>query len=123
MRSSTELVLRHRRIVLVGWLVLFVLGGYAASNLGKLLTNRFSVPGSEAEQGLNILESRFNERSDGAFTLVARSTGGRCARVAVEAAAQRGATAARQRQGAPVRPAGPGRLLRPDPDPARGRRG
>ena len=55
------------------WVVLLLFGGYAASNLGKLLTNRFSVPGSDSERGLNILRARFHERGDGAFTLVVRS--------------------------------------------------
>jgi hypothetical protein len=41
--------------------VLLVLGGYGTANLSKLLTNRFSVPGSDAEKGLSILRSRFHE--------------------------------------------------------------
>src|SRR5581483_5957184 len=49
---------------------MLVLGGYGAANVGKLLSNRFSVPGSDAERGLNLLKDRFNERGDGAFTLV-----------------------------------------------------
>ncbi len=105
MRSSTEFVLRHRRIVVVGWLVLFVLGIAAASNLGSLLSNRFSVPGSDSERGLNILRSRFHERSDGAFTLVAQPTGGAIDRVAVQAAAQRGATALPNGKAGPLLPA------------------
>jgi putative drug exporter of the RND superfamily len=39
------LVLRHRRIVIVGWLVLFVLGGTAAGQVSKRLTFDFSLPG------------------------------------------------------------------------------
>ncbi len=104
----TRRVAAHRKAVLAGWLVLFVLGGYAASNLGKLLTNRFSVPGSEAEKGLSILESRFNERGDGAFTLVARSTGPTLRPVVVEQAAERAATKLPDGKALPVRPAGPG---------------
>ena len=66
----TRLVVSHRRLVLATWLVLFGLGVWATANLGKLLTNRFSVPGSDAERGLAILRARFAERGDGAFTLV-----------------------------------------------------
>ena len=76
MRASTEFVVRHRRLVLVTWLVLFVLGVAAASNVGSLLSNRFSVPGSDAERGLTILRTRFHERSDGAFTLVVQAAPG-----------------------------------------------
>ena len=46
-----------------------MLGGWATANVGKLLTNRFSVPGSDAERGLEVLKARFHERGDGAFTL------------------------------------------------------
>ncbi len=109
MVSWTRRVAAHRKAVLAGWLVLFVLGGYAASNLGKLLTNRFSVPGSEAEKGLSILKSRFNERGDGAFTLVVRSTGAATLRpAAAEQAAERAATKLPGGKALPVRPAGPG---------------
>ncbi len=108
MRESTEFVLRHRRIVLLVWVVLAVLGMAAASNLGSLLTNRFSVPGSDAERGLNALRSRFHERSDGAFTLVAQSTAGPVSLRAVEGAAQRGASVlANGKAGFPL-PAGHG---------------
>jgi len=67
MRRLTELVLQHRRLVLVTWLVLFVLGGLGASKVGSLLSNRCSVPGADSERGLNILRDRFHERSDGIY--------------------------------------------------------
>ncbi|MGH2965557.1 MAG: MMPL family transporter [Solirubrobacterales bacterium] len=70
MEAWTRRVIRHRKKVLAAWLVLLVLGGYGAANVGKLLSNRFSVPGSDAERGLDLLKDRFNERGDGAFTLV-----------------------------------------------------
>ena len=66
----TEYVIHHRKRVIGAWLVVFLLGAAAASNLGSLLTNRFSVPGSDAERGLNITKQRFHERGQGAFTLV-----------------------------------------------------
>ncbi|MDX6439971.1 MAG: putative drug exporter of the superfamily, partial [Gaiellaceae bacterium] len=73
MQAWTRLIISHRRKVLALWLVLFLAGGFAASNLGDLLSNRFSVPGSDAERGLNLLKNRFAERGDGAFTLVVRT--------------------------------------------------
>jgi putative drug exporter of the RND superfamily len=108
MRRSTEFVVRHRRIVLATWIVLGVLGIAAAANLGPLLSNRFSVPGADSERGLNLLRAKFHQRSDGSFTLVAQSKGGTLDRVAVEAAAQRGASALPQGQAGPVLTAAPG---------------
>src|SRR3954469_14123585 len=67
----TGFVIAHRKRIVACWLVLFVLGGWAAANLGGLLSNRFSVPGSESERGLNLIKDRMGDRSDGAFTLVA----------------------------------------------------
>jgi RND superfamily putative drug exporter len=91
MRGWTELVVRHRRLVLWAWLVLFVAGAAASSNVGSLLSNRFSVPGSDSETGRTLLRKQFHERSDGAFTLVVQSTGGTLTPGVAEAAARRGA--------------------------------
>jgi RND superfamily putative drug exporter len=106
MVAWTRFIVAHRRSVLASWLVLIVLGGYATSNLSKLLTNRFSVPGSDAERGLDILRSRFAERGDGAFTLVVRSTGAALSPETVEAAARRAATQIKQGKAGPPRAAG-----------------
>jgi uncharacterized membrane protein YdfJ with MMPL/SSD domain len=99
----TRRVVAHRRAILAAWGVLFVLGGWAASDLGKLLTNRFSVPGSDSEKGLTILRSHFHERGDGAFTLVVRSNGPTVAPAQAEAAAQRAATRIPQGKAGPPR--------------------
>ena len=73
MERWTRAVIANRKKVIAAWLVLFAFGGYGASHLGDLLTNRFKVPGSDAERGLNLLKENFNERGDGAFTLVFQS--------------------------------------------------
>jgi RND superfamily putative drug exporter len=103
MARWTRSVIRHRRPIIAGWLVLLVLGGYAAANLGDLLSNRFSVPGSDSERGLDLLKNKMNERSDGAFTLVVRGNDGqRPSPAAVAAAAERGASAVKSgKAGAP----------------------
>jgi RND superfamily putative drug exporter len=44
----TGTVLRHRRIVLVAWLVVFAFGGYASSRINKHLSYDFSLPGQQA---------------------------------------------------------------------------
>jgi RND superfamily putative drug exporter len=101
MASWTRSVIRHRRLIIAAWLVVFVLGAAAAANLGDLLSNRFSVPGSDSERGLNLLKDKLHQRSDGAFTLVVR---GSASPAAVEAAAQRGARVLPDgRAGAPLR--------------------
>jgi uncharacterized membrane protein YdfJ with MMPL/SSD domain len=73
MERWTRAVIGNRRKVIAAWLILFALGGYGAAHLGDLLTNRFRVPGSDAERGLDLLKEHFNERGDGAFTLVFQS--------------------------------------------------
>ena len=89
----TGFVIAHRWRILALWFVLFALGAYAASNLGGLLTNRFSVPGSESERGLDVLKDRMGDRSDGAFTLVATGIDTPAERAAVQQAANRAARA------------------------------
>jgi RND superfamily putative drug exporter len=110
MRALTKIVIRHKALVLCTWLALFVFGGYAASKLGPLLSNQFTVPGSESQRGLDVLRARFHQRSDGAFTLVVQSTGGPLDPLVVEAAAQRGATQLANGRAAPVQRAAPGVL-------------
>jgi uncharacterized membrane protein YdfJ with MMPL/SSD domain len=107
MRGLTQVVVRHRILVLVTWVVLFVAGGLAAANLGSLLSNRFSVPGADSERGLNLLRTQFHERSDGAFTLVVESTGAPLDPAQVEAAAQRGASQLAHGAAGPVLRASP----------------
>ena len=46
MERLTRLVLRHRRVVLAAWLVVFLVGGLASARLADLLTNRFTLPGT-----------------------------------------------------------------------------
>ena len=97
MRRWTRAIIRNRRKVLLAWAAVFVLGVFGAVNLGSLLTNRFSVPGSEAERGLDLAKQRFGEHGDGNFTLVLQATRGSSRDLpfvgAARAAAVRGARA------------------------------
>src|SRR5262245_33527323 len=86
MRRWTRIVVRHRAVILGTWLVLFVLGAAGAANLGGLLSNRFTVPGSDSDRGLNILKDRMGDRSDGAFTLVVRGNAEQASAAAQRAA-------------------------------------
>jgi trehalose monomycolate/heme transporter len=121
----TRTVIANRKKILIAWLILLGLGGYGASHLGELLSNRFSVPGSDAERGLDLLKDRFNERADGAFTLVlqsrrpilaARPPGlRRDVSVTISPEFRRAATAAAFRASSAVPGARPGPLLYASP--------
>jgi RND superfamily putative drug exporter len=90
MERWTRFVLRHRFAVLGTWLVVFVFAGWAASGLSDLLTNRFTLPGTDTERAEKILRDHFGERSTGSFTLVAKTDGDASKLVpAVRAAAER----------------------------------
>ena len=92
MQGLTRAMLRHRWAVLAVWAVVFVAAGWASSQLSGLLTNRFSLPGTDAERAEKILESGFGQRSVGSFTLVVRTDGDAPDRVdEVAAAAARAA--------------------------------
>src|SRR3954452_977022 len=101
----TGFVIAHRKRILAVWAVLFLLGGYAAANVGDLLSNRFSVPGAESERGLNLLKDRMGDRSDGAFTLVATGVDTPADRAVFEAATRRGARAVEGAKAGPQMPA------------------
>jgi RND superfamily putative drug exporter len=107
-RRWTDFVIAHRRRILVAWLLAFALGAAAASHLGDLLSNRFSVPGSQAERGLDLLRDHMHDRSDGAFTLVASGVDTPAERAAVAAAARRAARTIPGAKAGPVVPAGRG---------------
>jgi RND superfamily putative drug exporter len=107
MSAWTQLIIRNRKKVLGLWLVMFLVGGYAAANVGDLLSNRFSVPGSDAERGLNLLKDRFDERGDGAFTLVVRTN----EPVARSVAVRRSVAGAARKAAATIDGARPGPVL------------
>jgi RND superfamily putative drug exporter len=89
----TRLVLRRKALVIGSWLVLFVLGGWAASGLSALLTNRFTLPGTDTARAEKILRDHFHQRSTGTFLFVAKTHGDAKAIVPVLArAARRAAT-------------------------------
>jgi RND superfamily putative drug exporter len=71
----TRTMLRLRWLVLVVWIVAVVAAGAAASGLSDLLTNRFTLPGTDSYRVENILRDHFDQQSVGSFTLVARVNG------------------------------------------------
>ena len=92
MERWTRFVLRHRWLVLAGSLLVFAVAGWASSQLNDLLTNRFTLPGTDTERAETILEDHFGQRTSGSFTLVVRTDGDAAALVPeVQAAAERAA--------------------------------
>jgi RND superfamily putative drug exporter len=55
-----EFVLRHRRLVMVFWLVMFVVGGVAAGQTSKRLVVDFSLPGQPGYETETQLLDRFH---------------------------------------------------------------
>src|ERR671934_389920 len=72
MERWTRLILRYRWPVLVVWVVVLLGGGYASGKLSALLSNTFTMPGTDSERARAILEQHYGDRSDGAFTVVYR---------------------------------------------------
>ncbi|HEY4620442.1 MAG TPA: MMPL family transporter [Gaiellaceae bacterium] len=90
MERLTRFVLRRRWLVLAAWAVVFVGAGWASSQLADLLTNRFTLPGTDTRRAELILEDHFGQKSTGSFTIVVESDGQARALVTdVQAAAAR----------------------------------
>jgi RND superfamily putative drug exporter len=66
----TRTVLKWRWAVLGAWLVALGVSGVAAAGLADLLTNRFTLPGTDTARADAILEGHFGQTSVGSFTIV-----------------------------------------------------
>jgi RND superfamily putative drug exporter len=63
-------MLRYRWLVVAAWLVVLLAGGYANGKLSSLLSNTFTMPGTDSERARTILRDHYGDRSDGSFTVV-----------------------------------------------------
>jgi RND superfamily putative drug exporter len=70
--SWTRLVLRFRWAVVAFWAAVAVSGFVAYQHLAPILTNQFTVPGTDSERVRLILQRHFGERPDGSFQIVFR---------------------------------------------------
>jgi putative drug exporter of the RND superfamily len=70
MERWTRFVLRHRFAVVGVWAVALVAGTVLWLDLGRLLSNEFSTPGTDSEAAREILEREFGQRDDGTFLVV-----------------------------------------------------
>ncbi len=68
-------MLRFRWLVVGVWVLVLVASGIAASGLSGLLTNRFTLPGTDTARAEDVLKQHFGQRSTGSFTLVVRADG------------------------------------------------
>ncbi|HYZ18827.1 MAG TPA: MMPL family transporter [Gaiellaceae bacterium] len=69
-------MIRFRWAVLGVWLVLFLAAGAASSGLSDLLTNRFTLPGSDSEDAATILKDHFGQKPEGSFSVVVKGAPG-----------------------------------------------
>ena len=70
MAGWTRLALRFRWPILAFWLVVLLAGGIATAKLTPLLSNTFTVPGTDSERARSILQQHFGDRSDGEFLII-----------------------------------------------------
>jgi hypothetical protein len=109
MESWTRLMIRWRWAVVTAWAVIFLFAIAAMSGLSDLLTNRFSLPGSDTERTDTILEEQFGQTSAGSFNIVVRGAPGSAEQLVpeVERAAERASAALPTSQVAVVEPVSP----------------
>ena len=68
--SWTRGVLRLRMPIVATWLILIVVGLFAAANLNQYLTTSLEVPGSQSEKANVLLATHFDENTEGTFTVI-----------------------------------------------------
>ena len=94
MARWTRFVLRFRWPILAGWFVVILAGGYATAKLSPLLSNTFTVPGTDSERARTILQDHFGDRSDGEFLIIYKIRNGTAGvRLKLERSIRRAATA------------------------------
>ena len=100
--------MRLRWPIVAAWLVVVVVGFWASGRLSSLQSNVFTVPGTDAEHVRSVLQHRFGDRSDGAFTVVFRvgDSADPAVRVRLQRVLDRGARAIPSGRGTALLPAG-----------------
>src|SRR5947209_8249368 len=94
MARWTRLVLRFRWPILAFWVVVLLAGGFAYAKLTPLLSNTFTVPGTDSERARTILQDHFGDRSDGGFLIIYKIRNGTAGvRLKLERSIRRAATA------------------------------
>ena len=66
----------HRRAVLAGWLVIFVVLGFAARTAGPDLNDNLTLPGSDSQHATDLLAAKFPSQANGTNPVVRRAPAG-----------------------------------------------
>src|SRR5919201_2020532 len=109
MERWTRSMLRNRWLIVAVWLVVLLAGGYANGKLSALLSNTFTMPGTDSERARTILKDHYGDRSDGSFTVVFQvpSSADPDLRASLQGAMARGAKAVPSGKPRPLVPGGP----------------
>jgi uncharacterized membrane protein YdfJ with MMPL/SSD domain len=94
MERLTRSMIRYRWAVVGTWAVVIVASVLAMAGLSDLLTNRFSLPGTDTARAEEILEDHFGQKTTGSFSVVVRGEPGSAERLVpvVRKRAQRAAS-------------------------------
>jgi RND superfamily putative drug exporter len=69
MANWTKTIIKYRFSVVASWLLLIIVGGFAATNLNQHLTTSLTVPNSDSAKAQEILFANFGENLEGSFTI------------------------------------------------------
>jgi RND superfamily putative drug exporter len=106
--TTTRAAIRLRWPILVVWIAVMVVGFWASGRLSSLQSNVFSVPGTDSELVRSVLQHRFGDRSDGAYTVVfrVRDSGDPATRTRLQRVVDRAARTIPTGRGTPLLAAG-----------------
>src|SRR5258706_12818460 len=86
MLKLTRWTIAHRRIVVVSWIVLAI-GVLALSQaVGKRNANNFSLPNTDSQRAIDLLQSRFPAQAGDADQIVFRTRAGKLTDASTRAA-------------------------------------
>jgi RND superfamily putative drug exporter len=86
MLKLTRWTIAHRRTVVVGWIVLAI-GVFAASQgVGKRNANNFSLPNTDSQRAVDVLQSRFPSQAGDSDQIVFRTRTGKLTGASARAA-------------------------------------
>jgi RND superfamily putative drug exporter len=71
-----QISVRHRRVVVVVWLVLFAVLAVAARSAGPDLNDNLTLPGSDSQAATDLLQERFPAQANGTNPVVLRAPKG-----------------------------------------------
>jgi putative drug exporter of the RND superfamily len=76
MRRFASWTTTHRRTVILGWVAALILVGFAAGSAGSAFSENFTLPSSDSQRAVDLLENRFPAQSGETATIVFRAEEG-----------------------------------------------